>query len=73
MVIVGDGGRVIVQIRYANAESPRLLGAGCHAISRPGPIIIDGRVFGVIGVSGSAPQKDEDIARAAATTAVADR
>jgi len=61
----------VFEDQVKNGRIAALALPGAVALKGGIPIIVDGKVIGAVGVSGNAPQEDEDIAKAAADSAVA--
>jgi len=61
----------VFEDQVKNGRIAALALPGAVALKGGVPIIVDGKVIGAIGVSGNSPQEDEDIAKAAADSAVA--
>jgi glc operon protein GlcG len=61
----------VFEDQVKNGRIAALALPGAVALQGGVPIIVDGKVIGAVGVSGNSPQEDEDIAKAAADSAIA--
>ena len=61
----------VFEDQVKNGRIAALALPGAVALKGGVPIVVDGKVIGVVGVSGNSPQEDEDIARAAADSLIA--
>lgn len=61
----------VFEDQVKNGRIAALALPGAVALKGGVPIVVDGKVIGAVGVSGNSPQEDEDIARAAADSAIA--